>query len=174
MPSGEPVAHSVAALRQGLLLDYRLVAGEGDFRMAASSGIVFAEALLGRDGRVCAQPGAWYPRRCSRLTGWRRPCGRRESMSRRPVTIGWAQPPSADQERSMFTSCSVPPASRPDRRAWSPTLRGSGRQSTPQTAATACANCPCLLIPHVPGGYGKCDGLRPPRWIGAVGQEGVD
>ncbi len=29
--------------------------------MAASSGIVFAEALLGRDGRVSAQPGAWYP-----------------------------------------------------------------------------------------------------------------
>ena len=35
--------------------------GQGDFRMAASSGIVFAEALLGRDGRVSAQPGAWYP-----------------------------------------------------------------------------------------------------------------
>ena len=34
---------------------------QGDFRMAASSGIVFAEALLGRDGRVSAQPGAWYP-----------------------------------------------------------------------------------------------------------------
>ena len=29
--------------------------------MAASSGIVFAEALLRRDGRVSAQPGAWYP-----------------------------------------------------------------------------------------------------------------
>ena len=42
-------------------LDYRLVVGQGDFRMAASSGIVFAEALLGRDGRVSAQPGAWYP-----------------------------------------------------------------------------------------------------------------
>jgi len=59
--SCEPVAHSVAVLRKGLLLDYQLVAGQGDFRMAASSGIVFAEALLGRDGRVCAQPGAWYP-----------------------------------------------------------------------------------------------------------------
>ena len=34
---------------------------QGDFRMAASSGIVFAEALFGRDGRVSAQPGAWYP-----------------------------------------------------------------------------------------------------------------
>jgi hypothetical protein len=29
--------------------------------MAASSSIVFAEALLGLDGRGAAQPGAWYP-----------------------------------------------------------------------------------------------------------------
>ena len=29
--------------------------------MAASSGIVSAGALPGRDGRVSAQPGAWYP-----------------------------------------------------------------------------------------------------------------
>lgn len=57
----EPVAHSVAVLREGLLQDYRLVVGRGDFRMAASSSIVFAEALLGRDGRGAAQPGAWYP-----------------------------------------------------------------------------------------------------------------
>jgi hypothetical protein len=55
------VAHSVAVLRQGLRLDYGLVVGQGDFRMAASSGIVFAEALLGSDGRASAQPGAWYP-----------------------------------------------------------------------------------------------------------------
>jgi NAD(P)-dependent dehydrogenase (short-subunit alcohol dehydrogenase family) len=59
--SREPVAHSVAVLHEGLRLDHRLVVGQGDFRMAASSGIVFAEALLGRDGRVAAQPGAWYP-----------------------------------------------------------------------------------------------------------------
>ncbi len=59
--SREPVAHSVAVLREGRRLDYALVVGQGDFRMAASSGIVFAEALLGRDGRVSAQPGAWYP-----------------------------------------------------------------------------------------------------------------
>ena len=59
--SREPVAHSVAVLREGLRLDDRLVVGQGDFRMAASSGIVFAEALLGRDGCVSAQPGAWYP-----------------------------------------------------------------------------------------------------------------
>ena len=59
--SGEPVAHSVAVLREGRRLDDRLVVGQGDFRMAASSGIVFAGALLGRDGRVSAQPGAWYP-----------------------------------------------------------------------------------------------------------------
>jgi hypothetical protein len=37
------------------------MAGQGDFRMAASSGVVFAGALLGRDGRVSAHPGAWYP-----------------------------------------------------------------------------------------------------------------
>ena len=54
------MAHSVAVLRRGLLLDYRLVAGQCDFRMAASSGIVFAEALLGRDGRVSEQPGGHY------------------------------------------------------------------------------------------------------------------
>jgi len=59
--SREPVAHSVAVLREGVPLDYGLVVGQGDFRMAASSSIVFAEALLGRDGRVSAQPGAWYP-----------------------------------------------------------------------------------------------------------------
>ena len=59
--SREPVAHSVAVLREGLYLDYGLVVGQGDFRMAASSSIVFAEALLGRDGCVAAQPGAWYP-----------------------------------------------------------------------------------------------------------------
>ena len=59
--SREPVAHSVAVLRNGQPLDYRLVVGRGDFRMAASSSIVFAEALLGRDGSVAVQPGAWYP-----------------------------------------------------------------------------------------------------------------
>jgi hypothetical protein len=59
--SREPVAHSVAVLRNGQPLDYRLVAGHGDFRMAASSSIVFAEALLGSDGSAAAQPGAWYP-----------------------------------------------------------------------------------------------------------------
>jgi hypothetical protein len=59
--SREPVVHSVAVLREGLPLDYRLLFGQGDFRMAASSSVVFAEALLGLDGRVAAQPGAWYP-----------------------------------------------------------------------------------------------------------------
>jgi hypothetical protein len=56
------------------------------------------------------------PRRCSRLTEWRRPCAGRESMSRRPTTIGWAQPPSADQERRMFPPRSVPACvpSQPD------------------------------------------------------------
>ena len=59
--SREPVAHSVAVLREGRRLDYRLMVGQGDFRMAASSGIVLAEALLGRGGRVSAHPGAWHP-----------------------------------------------------------------------------------------------------------------
>jgi hypothetical protein len=59
--SQEPVAHSVAVLRNGQRLDYGLVVGQGDFRMAASSSLVFAEALLGRDGGVAAPPGAWYP-----------------------------------------------------------------------------------------------------------------
>ncbi len=54
------------------------------------------------------------PRRCSRLTEWRRPCAGRESMSRRPTTIGWAQPPSADQERRMFPPRSVPACVRPN------------------------------------------------------------
>ena len=52
---------ALGALVEGLRLDYRLVVGHGDFQMAASSAVVFAEALLGRDGRVSAQPGAWYP-----------------------------------------------------------------------------------------------------------------
>ncbi len=55
------MARSVAVLREGRRLDYRLMAGQGDFRTAASSGIVFAGALPGRDGRVSAQPGAWHP-----------------------------------------------------------------------------------------------------------------
>lgn len=59
--SREPVAHSVAVLSHGLSLDGRLVSGQGDFRMAAASSIVFAEALLGEDARAAAQPGAWYP-----------------------------------------------------------------------------------------------------------------
>jgi hypothetical protein len=59
--SDEPVAHSVAALHKGQLLDYRLVVGQGDFRMAAASSIVFAEALLGQDGRLAPPAGAWYP-----------------------------------------------------------------------------------------------------------------
>jgi NAD(P)-dependent dehydrogenase (short-subunit alcohol dehydrogenase family) len=59
--SHESVAHSVAVLRTGQVLDYRLVVGQGDFRMAASSSIVFAEALVGQDGRLAPQPGAWYP-----------------------------------------------------------------------------------------------------------------
>jgi hypothetical protein len=80
------------------------------------------------------------PRRCSRLTEWRRPCAGRESMSRRPTTIGWAQPPSADQEGRMFPPRSVPPASRPNPAgpvSHAPRLRPA---SAPQAARTACAN----------------------------------
>ena len=59
------IAPGVTNLLAAQLLDDRLVVGQGDFRMAASSGIVFAGALLGRDGRVSAQPGAWYPEEVS-------------------------------------------------------------------------------------------------------------
>lgn len=71
--SREPVAHSVAVLHQGLCLGYRLVVGQGDFRMAASSSVVFAEAVLGRDGGVAAQPGAWYPEEVLSLERLERP-----------------------------------------------------------------------------------------------------
>ena len=59
--SREPVAHHVAVLSAGRRLGTRLVRGHGDYRMAAQSTAVFADALLGRDGGEAAQPGAWYP-----------------------------------------------------------------------------------------------------------------
>lgn len=59
--SREPVAHHVSVRTAGRLLETRLVRGHGDFRMAADSGAIFADALLGHDGGAAAGPGAWYP-----------------------------------------------------------------------------------------------------------------
>ncbi len=59
--SREPVAHHVAVLTAGRRLETRLVVGTGDFRMAADTSVVFADALLGYDGGEAAKPGAWYP-----------------------------------------------------------------------------------------------------------------
>ena len=59
--SREPVAHHVALLAAGRRLGTRRVVGTGDFRMAADTSVVFADALLGRDGGEAAKPGAWYP-----------------------------------------------------------------------------------------------------------------
>lgn len=67
--SREPVAHSIAVLSHGRRLDNRLVLGHGDFRMAAASSTVFAEAVLGRDGNAAARPGAWYPEEVLSLNG---------------------------------------------------------------------------------------------------------
>ena len=59
--SREPVAHRVAVLRRGRCLDAGLIRGNGDFRMAAASSVVFADAVVGRDGGERAKPGVWYP-----------------------------------------------------------------------------------------------------------------
>jgi hypothetical protein len=102
--------------------------------MAASSGIVFAEALLGRDGRVSAQPGAWYPEEVLSLNRVEASLRRAGIDVTRPTTIGWAQPPSADQEGRMFPPRSVPACvpSEPDglglsRSAAQARKRASGR-----------------------------------------------
>jgi hypothetical protein len=47
-PSGEPVAHWIAAVREGRRLNARTVECRGDFLHAARSTIVFARALLSR------------------------------------------------------------------------------------------------------------------------------
>lgn len=59
--SHEPVAHSVAVRRRGRRLGARLVRGRGDFRMAAASAVVFAEALRARLLESALRPGAWGP-----------------------------------------------------------------------------------------------------------------
>lgn len=59
--STEPVAHHITVLSAGRRLATRIVRGNGDFRMAADSSAVFAEALIGRDDGTTAEPGAWYP-----------------------------------------------------------------------------------------------------------------
>ena len=132
--SREPVAHSVAVLREGRRLDYRLMVGQGDFRMAASSGIVFAEALLGRDGRVSAQPGAWYPEEVLSLNRVEASLRRAGIDVTKTDHDRVAQPPSADQEGRMFPPRSVPACvpSEPDglglsRSAAQARKRASGR-----------------------------------------------
>ncbi len=59
--SREPVAHQVTALSGGKQLATRTIRGSGDFRMAADSTVLFAEALLGRDGGPRVEAGAWSP-----------------------------------------------------------------------------------------------------------------
>jgi hypothetical protein len=48
LASNEPVAHWIAAIRGGRRLGARIVECRGDFRHAANSAVVFADALLGR------------------------------------------------------------------------------------------------------------------------------
>jgi hypothetical protein len=56
-PSAEPVAHWIAAVRDGRRLNARTVECRGDFLHAARSTIVFADALLGRRRRAgCFDP----------------------------------------------------------------------------------------------------------------------
>ena len=58
--SREPVAHAVTVRRRGSALASRLVRGNGDFRMAAASAVVFANSLA-MGPRPAARPGAWAP-----------------------------------------------------------------------------------------------------------------
>ena len=124
------MAYSVAVLREGRRLDYRLMVGQGDFRMAASSGIVFAEALLGRDGRVSAHPGAWYPEEVLSLN--RVEASLRQGGNRchedRPRSGGLSLRPLT---KRAHVPASLSPRLRPvrTRRARSLTLRGSGPQA---------------------------------------------
>ena len=60
-PSSEPVAHWVAVRRDGRRVAARTLEGRGDFRMAAESAVMFADAVLGRDGAAPAAAGVWYP-----------------------------------------------------------------------------------------------------------------
>ena len=63
--STEPVAHSVRVLRNGHPLASRRIEGRGDFRMAAASTVVLAQALL-EPGR--STPGAWSPEELVQLS----------------------------------------------------------------------------------------------------------
>jgi hypothetical protein len=62
-PSREPVAHWVALRRDGHRIAARTIEGRGDFRMAAATGPMFADALLGHRYRTAAGPGSWTPER---------------------------------------------------------------------------------------------------------------
>jgi hypothetical protein len=66
-PSDEPVAHWIAAVRDGRRLTARTVQCTGDFIHAARSTIVFAEALLARR----RQPGCFDPEEICTLSAVR-------------------------------------------------------------------------------------------------------
>ena len=64
-PSDEPVAHWIAAVRDGRRLAARTVQCRGDFLHAARSTIVFADALLSR----AAPAGCFDPEEICTLRG---------------------------------------------------------------------------------------------------------
>lgn len=83
-PSDEPVAHWIAAVRDGRRLDARTVRCRGDFLHAARSTIVFAEALLARR----KQPGCFDPEEICTLSAVQ------PRLQAAGITIA-AQPPRA-------------------------------------------------------------------------------
>ena len=110
--------------------------------MAASSGIVFAEALLRRDGRVSAQPGAWYPEEVlslNRVEASLRRAGIDVTKTDRPRSGGLSLRPLT-KKGACSRLAQSPPASRPNPTgsvSHAPRLRPA---SAPQAARTACAN----------------------------------
>ena len=84
--------------------------------MAASSGIVFAEALLRRDGRVSAQPGAWYPEEVlslNRVEASLRRAGIDVTKTDRPRSGGLSLRPLT-KKGACSRLAQSPPASRPN------------------------------------------------------------
>ena len=98
-----------------------------DTRMAASSGIVFAEALLGRDGRVSAQPGAWYPEEVLSLNRVEVSL-RRAGIEDRPRSGGLSLRPLT-KKGACSRLAQSPPASRPNPTGSVSHAPGSGPQA---------------------------------------------